>query len=266
MTPLEPLAVYGLTLAVTLGAFGAIWLLSGLTRNAGHVDIYWGLGFAVIAWIVLIWGPESGARGWILTLLATLWGLRLGFHLFIRNVFHHSAEDRRYAAMRADRPDSFWLWSLPRVFILQAVIMWVVSLPLQAGQLTPNPNPLGLLDAIGTGLFLTGLTFETFADRQLARFTADPTNKGRILDTGLWAWSRHPNYFGEALLWWGIFLVGFGADHQWWLAISPALMTFLLLRISGVTLLEHGMAETRPGYADYARRTSPFFPWPPKRP
>ena len=215
MTPIEPWTLYLLTLAVSIGAFGLIWLLSGITRNAGHVDVYWGPGFAVIAWLVLFKDADPDLRGWVLTLCATIWGLRLGAHLFWRNVVVHRGEDRRYAAMRADRPDTFWLWSLPRVFILQAVIMWVVSLPLQAGQWTQEPAPFGLLDVIGITLFATGLGFEAIADRQLARFVADPANKGKVLDTGLWAWSRHPNYFGEALLWWGIFLIGFAAAQQW---------------------------------------------------
>jgi steroid 5-alpha reductase family enzyme len=204
-------------------------------------------------------GPSP--RGLLLAALTSVWGLRLGLHLARRR--RGQGEDRRYAAMRAAHGQRFWWVSLFTVFLLQAGLMWLVSLPLQAGAGLGREVPLGLPEAVGTVVFLVGLAFETVGDAQLARFLADPANRGLVMDRGLWAWTRHPNYFGDFLVWWGLGLVSLGTG-AWWALAGPALMSLLLMRVSGVTLLESTIASRRPGYARYAARTSPFFPRPPR--
>jgi steroid 5-alpha reductase family enzyme len=165
--------------------------------------------------------------------------------------------------MRAHRGDRFPLASLFTVFLLQGALMWVVSLPLQAGAARGASAPLGLLDAAGVTVFAVGLAFEALGDAQLARFLADPAHRGQVMQSGLWRYTRHPNYFGDALVWWGLGLVAAAAGAAWSL-VGPALMTFLLVRVSGVSLLEKDIGERRPGYAEYVRRTSAFLPRPPR--
>jgi steroid 5-alpha reductase family enzyme len=184
--------------------------------------------------------------------------MRLGWHLYQR----HRDEDPRYQAMRAVRGDSFWWRSLFIVFWLQAAILWFVALPVLAA--ARPPHPLATLDLIGALVFCAGFAFEAVADRQLARFRANPANRGRVLDTGLWRYTRHPNYFGDALLWWGIFIIACATPGGWWTAASPLAMTWLLLRVSGVTLLERTLKASKPGYEQYMRRTPAFVPWRPR--
>jgi steroid 5-alpha reductase family enzyme len=237
------------------------WLASLRLRDASVADPLWGAALAALGWsAVAAAGPSP--RGLLLAGLATAWGLRLALHLERRRRAH--GEDRRYAAMRAAHGRRFPLVSLATVFLLQAALAWVVSLPLQAGAALGRDRPLGPLEAAGALLFAAGLAVEAIADAQLARFLADPFNRGRVMDRGLWGWSRHPNYFGDALAWWGLGLAGLGSG-AWWALAGPAVMTVLLLRVSGVTLLEATIGERRPGYAAYAARTSAFVPWPPRR-
>ncbi len=164
--------------------------------------------------------------------------------------------------MRAARGPRFALESLATIFLLQAALMWAVSLPLQAAAALGRDVPLGILDAAGALLTLAGVAVEATADAQLARFLSRPESRGRVMQEGLWGWSRHPNYFGDFVVWWGLGLLGLAAGAAWTL-VGPALMSALLLRVSGVTLLERTIGERRPGYAEYARRTSAFVPWPP---
>jgi steroid 5-alpha reductase family enzyme len=166
--------------------------------------------------------------------------------------------------MRASHGERFWWVSLFTVFLLQAALLWVVSLPLQAGAALGREAPLGLLELLGSAVFAIGLAFEAVGDAQLSRFLADPASRGQVMDRGLWRWTRHPNYFGDFLVWWGLGLASLGAG-AWWPLAGPAVMSLLLRRVSGVTLLEATIADRRPGYAAYAARTSPFFPWPPSR-
>jgi steroid 5-alpha reductase family enzyme len=246
--------------AVAAAGMVALWAWSVRLGDASVVDPFWGPGFAAIAWTsVAVAG--SSPRGLLLALLATAWGLRLGVHLARRWRGH--GEDRRYAAMREAHGERFRWVSLFTVFLLQAGLMWAVSLPLQAGAALGHAAPLGGLEALGTAVFLVGLAFEAVADAQLSRFLSDPASRGRVMDRGLWSWTRHPNYFGDFLVWWGLGLVSMGAG-TWWALAGPALMSVLLLRVSGVTLLEATIAERRPGYAAYASRTSAFFPRPPR--
>jgi steroid 5-alpha reductase family enzyme len=149
------------------------------------------------------------------------------------------------------------------VFLLQAILIWFIAAPLVAAMLSGR-GTMALLDYVGIGIAAMGFLIEALADFQLTRFRADPANKGQVLDRGLWAWSRHPNYFGEAMLWWGFFLIGFSASHAWWLILSPLVVMFLLLQLSGIAPMEEGIEKRRPGYAGYKRRVSAFVPWPPK--
>ena len=237
-----------------------LWLVSLRRQDASVVDAWWGPGLALLGWTaVATAGPSP--RGLLLAALASAWGLRLGVHLLRRWRAH--GEDRRYAAMRAAHGPRFRWVSLGTVFLLQWALQWVVALPLQAGAALGGGAPLGPLDALGAVVFGAGLAFEALADAQLKRFLADPASRGRVMDRGLWAWSRHPNYFGDFTAWWGLGLVALGAG-AWWALLGPAALSLLLLRVSGVKLLERSIGDRRPGYSDYAARTNAFFPRPPR--
>jgi steroid 5-alpha reductase family enzyme len=203
--------------------------------------------------------PALPERAYLLLFLVTVWAVRLSLFITLRN--WGTPEDRRYQAIRADNEPGFWLKSLYMVFALQAILAWMISLPLLGAVL--GATPLGALDFAAVTLWLVGFGFEAIGDQQLAHFKADPTSQGKVLDTGLWRYTRHPNYFGEACIWWGYYLFAVAAG-AWWTVIGPILMTFLLLRVSGVALLEQDIGERRPAYRDYTRRTNAFFPGPPK--
>ena len=253
-----------LTLGVTLAVFFALWLLSLRLRDASIVDVWWGPGFVLIAVVSFLVTPAAPwPRRMLLTTLTALWGIRLGLHLFVRNA--GKGEDVRYVRMRRRFGDRFPLVSLATVFGLQAVLMWIVSVPVQAGQRGMTPATLGAWDAAGLLVWTIGFAFEAIGDRQLARFKADPGNAGRVMDRGLWRYTRHPNYFGDACVWWGLWLIACATPRGWHSITGPIVMTILLRRVSGVPLLERGMAKRRPGYAAYVARTSPFVPWFPRR-
>jgi steroid 5-alpha reductase family enzyme len=220
-------------------------------------------------WPWLIWGAaavtllQSDAyqpRGLLAIALAGIWAMRLSVHITLRH--HGQPEDYRYQAIRRRNQPHFEWKSLYLVFGLQALLAFVVALPLIATVL--QPTPWHWLDIAGVALFAFGFVFEAIADAQLQRFRDDPAQRGKVLDTGLWRFSRHPNYFGECCVWWGLWLLA-AAAGAWWTILSPVLMTVLLLRISGVTLLEADIGKRRPAYADYMRRTSAFVPWQPRR-
>ncbi len=251
-------------IATALGTLIAqllLWLLSLRLRDVSIVDIYWGFGFAQIAIITAALAGGSPWRKLLLTLLTVLWGVRLGLYLFWRNAGH--GEDYRYQAMRRHHGARFPLVSLATVFGLQGALMWIVSLPVQCGQLAADPARLAALDAAGAALWALGIAFEGVGDWQLARFKADPANAGAVMDHGLWRYTRHPNYFGDACVWWGLWLIA-AAGGAWWTALSPALMTFFLMKVSGVAMLERTIGRRRPEYAAYIARTSAFVPWFPK--
>lgn len=255
-----PISLFSLTFGAALGLMVFVWLLSLVKRDASIVDTFWGLGFVLIAWIACLVAEGFSGRKILITGLTTVWGLRLAAHIFWRG--RGKGEDRRYQAWRARYGESFWWVSLFTVFGLQAVLLWVISLVLQVGQLSPTPERLGWLDWAGASLWAAGFAFEAISDGQLLRFKADSANRGKIMDRGLWAYSRHPNYFGEFCLWWGLWLVAL-AGGAWWAAIGPVLLTFFLLRVSGVELTEKDIASRRPEYQAYIRRTSAFVPRPP---
>ena len=251
------------TLASALGAMGLLWLLSLRLRDASIVDIWWGPGIALIAAVAYAVPRGAHPRRTLLLVLVALWALRLGGYLLWRNAGR--GEDPRYQAMRRHFGARFGWISLVSVFGMQGVLQWVVALPLQLAQLDPAPAQLGLLDALGLALFLFGLLFETVGDLQLARFRADPAQLGRVMDRGLWRYTRHPNYFGDCVAHWGLFLVALATPWGWAGVIGPFTLTVLLLRVSGVALLERSIGRRRPAYADYQRRTSAFIPLPPRK-
>lgn len=237
------------------------WILSVIVRNASIVDIVWGLGFVVVAWTVRAAVDGDPGRQNLITALVTIWGLRLALHLGRRNIGH--GEDFRYVLMRRKYGTRFPFISLVTVFLFQGVMMWVVSLPVQLGQ-ADDGAPIGPLAAVGILLWIVGFVFESVGDAQLTKFKKDPANAGKVMDKGLWSLTRHPNYFGDAVQWWGIGIIAAEAGTATIGLVGPVLMTYLLTRVSGVPMLEHGMTKRRPGYAEYVARTSAFFPRPPK--
>lgn len=253
------LGIYGAGLAVALAIALLVWLASLVKRDVSIVDAFWPLFFLALGLVYLALTPDPSARAYLLLGLLTLWALRLSLHIARRN--WREPEDRRYRAMREQNQPHFWAKSLYLIFGLQAGLAWVISLPLLGAIL--GETPLGWLDAAAALLWLVGFTFEAVGDWQLAAFKADPGNAGKVMDRGLWRYTRHPNYFGDACIWWAFWLFALAAG-AWWSLIGPLLMTFLLLRVSGVSLLEQDITERRPAYRDYIRRTNAFIPGPPR--
>ncbi|HSG69942.1 MAG TPA: DUF1295 domain-containing protein [Planctomycetaceae bacterium] len=237
----------------------SVWGMSVPLRDVSIVDLVWGLGFVLVAWSAFL-QAEQTQRDLLSPILISLWGIRLSVHLTWRN--HGKPEDKRYQAMRARHGSRFPIVSLLSVFGLQGVVMWCVALPLMSAQET-EPGP-PILAIAGTIVFVVGFLFESVADWQLSRFKSAPANSGRVMNRGLWRFSRHPNYFGEILVWWGMFLVTLGAGAAWWTVLSPLLMTFLLMRVSGVTLLEKSLLKDKPEYAEYRASTNTLIPWFPR--
>ncbi len=264
MNPIgSPLAAAGWGLVVALGLMTLVWVGSILRKDASLVDRFWGLGFVALAWVYWQTGDQgAGSTGVrVLTLgLVSAWGLRLSVYLTWRN--WGQGEDYRYRAMRARGGPTWPFLNLVTVHFLQGLIMWVVSLPVLVAARGDGSvsHPLVWL---GLAVWLIGFGFESIGDWQLIRFKADPANRGRVLDHGLWRYTRHPNYFGDACVWWGIYALAAPAGG-WWTAVGPAVMTGLLLKVSGVALLEKRLERTKPEYRDYVARTSPFFPRPPR--
>ncbi len=244
------------------------WRVAVRINDVSFIDAIWGGGMAVLAiasWLQL---GEPGQRANLITIMAALWGLRLFWHLFTRWRAH--GEDVRYARMlgKAKEQGRFARAALTVVFAPQAVLLYLTCLPAQLGVLASDGGaPLGLLALVGAALWLTGMVFEVIGDAQLKAFRADPASKGKVLDTGLWRYTRHPNYFGDCCVWWGIWLAA--ADAGLWIALAslpgPLFLTFTLTKWSGKPLLEKGLNKTRPGYAGYVARTSGFIPWPPRK-
>jgi steroid 5-alpha reductase family enzyme len=250
---------YTLMLAVLAAIGVTFWIVSVVRRDVSIVDSLWSLMFLVVAVGYAVQVGVGGVRGWIVLALAAAWSLRLSIYITSRN--HGEGEDHRYQEIRRNNDPGFWWKSLYIVFGLQALLAWLVAMPLAVA--VGSQAPLGWLDIAGLALWVVGMVFEVVGDAQLARFKANPDNRGKVLDTGLWRYTRHPNYFGEFTLWWGFWLIAVGAGG-WWTIASPMLMSFLLLRVSGVSLLEKDIGERRPEYTDYIRRTNAFFPGPPR--
>ena len=237
------------------------WIISVVINDASIVDIIWGFGFVVATGAAYLASPVDSVtdRQLLVMVLVGVWGLRLTIYLAWRNL--GKGEDRRYQAMRRKSPDSFWIVSLYKVFALQAILMWVVAVPPVVAMTLDGP--IWWLDWLAVGLWAIGMFFETVGDIQLARFKGRPDSKGKVLDRGLWRYTRHPNYFGDFCVWWGIYLVA-AAGGAWWSIFSPLVMSTLLIRYSGVGLLEKTITRRRPEYAEYIERTNAFIPGPPK--
>lgn len=256
------------SVAVLLMMFG-VWLISLWKRNAGIIDIFWSLGFVLVSVIYLVQGAGMGGgdvipRRQLVLGLVALWGFRLAGHIFLRGLGH--GEDYRYAAMRKRGGDSFWWRSLLTIFCLQGALIVFVSLPLMWIFLAPQPEAWQWSDGLAVALWAVGFFFEAVGDWQLTRFKKDPANKGKVMDRGLWAWTRHPNYFGDFTVWWGFFAFTLAVPGGGWTVISVLLMSFLLMKVSGVALLEKTIGKRRPGYQEYIERTPAFFPaWPRRR-
>lgn len=252
-------------LAAAVGGGILVWLLSLFAGRVCIIDAFWGPGFGWLTAVALQQVPQKARQWpeWLLLGLVLVWGLRLGLHLGVR-ILRAGEEDRRYAAMRVKYAPNFHLKSLGIVFLLQALIMWFVSLPLTTGIAVAAGGLSGAwqvaMAVAGAVLWVLGIIFEAVGDWQLARFRANPENAGRVLDSGLWATTRHPNYFGDFCVWWGLWLVSIAAGAPVWTVVSPLVMAFFLMRVSGVPMLEQDIAARRPGYADYVRRTNAFFP------
>ena len=251
-----------------LAGFGAImammvslWIVSVRIRNSSIVDIFWGVGFVLAALLYFVLGRGYPLRKILVLILVAIWGLRLSLHIFIRNRGH--GEDFRYQRWREHAGGRYWWTSFFRVFLLQGILMWFISMPLLAAQFHTEPAALTLFDIVGLVVWGFGFFFEAVGDWQLMRFKRDPNNAGKLLDTGLWAWTRHPNYFGDAAVWWGLFLFAIPTPAGLLTFYAPALMSILLLRVSGVAMLEKSLKKSKPG--EYVRNTPAFFPRPPRK-
>lgn len=259
MSPDWQMALWNLAL-IQASVF-VLWLLSLRLRDSSIADLFWGVGFILLAWTSYAWQPDAPSRSLLINVLVTVWGLRLSLYLLWRN--HGRGEDPRYQSMRDYHGSRYWWVSLFTVFVLQGVILWIVGLPIQMAAATSSPSSWNVWDVCGVLLWSIGIFFETVGDWQLASFKSAPANRGKVMRKGLWRYTRHPNYFGDFCVWWGIYLIA-AAGGAWWTVISPLIMSILLMRISGVTLLESTIQERRPEYADYRKTTNSFFPGFPK--
>jgi steroid 5-alpha reductase family enzyme len=254
--------IYILAFAAIISMMTVLWLISVRIRNVSIVDLFWGFGFVVASVVYFIYSEGFETRKILLMTLVTIWGLRLSIYLAWRNL--GKDEDFRYQKFRKDfGEDRYWWYSFFSVFLLQGVLMWLISVPLLGAQFYEG-NELGLFDFIGVVIWIIGFVFEAGGDIQLARFKADPANKGKVLDTGFWHYTRHPNYFGDAAVWFGYGLICISAG-SYWPVLGSVLMTALIIKVSGVALLEKTLNTTKPGYQDYVRKTSAFIPWFPKK-
>jgi steroid 5-alpha reductase family enzyme len=256
-------ALLGTNLLLVMTLMTGLWLISIALKDVSFIDSFWAYGMVIVA--ATSYGLADGVpqRQQLLLVLTAIWGLRLGTYLFLR--WRREGADRRYVALLSKAPGNPHVFSLTKVFLLQGVLLWLVTLPVQLGQLAQSPAVLGPLAYAGAALALVGIAFESIGDWQLARFKADPANAGRVMDRGLWRYTRHPNYFGDACVWWGLYLIAAETALGRWTIISPLFLTFILIKWSGAALLERRLKRSRPGYEDYVARTSGFIPWPPKK-
>lgn len=263
MTVWELLAVNA---AILAACFVGLWLITLRTRDVTPVDSFWAFGMVIMAVSSFAFAGGDPQRKELILLLAAAWGLRLGSYMLWR--WRDHGPDRRYVALLGKAQErrgwSFGKASALLVFATQAPLLFIVCLPAQIGQVDALP-PLGALAIAGACLSLFGTLFEAIGDWQLVRFKRDPANAGQVMDRGLWRYTRHPNYFGDACAWWGIYLVAAETATGRWAVIGPILLTWTLMKWSGAPTVEGKMARTKPGYADYVARTSGFVPWFPRR-
>ena len=250
------------TLGIALWGYMTLWFVISLIRRRNDVaDVAWGLGFVLLSWTSFFLSGGSGARGVLAGILVSIWGLRLSWHIHARRL--GKPEDFRYLAWRREWGRWFYARSYAQVYLLQGAFLFLVSLPVLLINRSSG-GTFGFLEVMGACVWLFGFLFESVGDAELARFASDPLNRDKILQTGLWQYTRHPNYFGEVLQWWGIWLVSLGIPGGWWGILGPFTITFLILKVSGIPMLEKKMAKN-PDFAEYKRRTNVFLPWFPKR-
>jgi len=252
--------LYNITAVIIMMFCG--WLYSLVKNNVTIADSLWGLGFVLIAWITFFQSEGFLFRKILITTLVTLWGFRLFIHITKRN--RGKGEDPRYTEWRNEYGDKFKFVSLFKVFMVQALFLWIIALSMQAGELSQTPDYITLFDITGLIIWTSGFLIESFADYQLASFLKNPDNKGKVMNKKLWRYSRHPNYFGESAMWWGIFIIALSVPYGFITVISPAVITYTLLKITGVTLMEETIFKDNPEYKKYVEKTSSFIPWFPK--
>lgn len=248
---------------VLMACMIALWLISIPLKDVSFVDSFWAIGFLVVAGVTYNLTDGDTNRQQVILLITAIWSVRLGTYLFLR--WRREGPDGRYVALLEKSSGNVHVASLTKVFLLQGPILWIVSLPVQLGQIQAAPADLGVLAWIGIALAAIGIFFESVGDHQMAQFKADPSNHGKVMDQGLWAYTRHPNYFGDACVWWGLYLIAAETSLGVWSFFGPALLTWTLVKWSGAALLERRLKRSRPGYVEYLERTSSFIPWPPKR-
>jgi steroid 5-alpha reductase family enzyme len=246
--------------ALIFGSLSVLWVVSVLIRNASIIDIVWGAGFVLLMWTWRILADVPASD--VLTAIVTIWGIRLSIYIGWRNI--GKGEDPRYVEMRQRAGHSFWWRSLYKVFWLQGTLMLIIALPLLAANERTTFETNLALDSALLLVWLCGFAFEAGGDWQLARFKKNAANRGKVCDRGFWRYTRHPNYFGDALQWWAFGVYGAAVSGQWWVLISPVIMNFFLVHVSGAKLLEQSLAKSKPQYAEYIRITSRFVPWPRK--
>ncbi len=255
-----------ISLALFVWGYMTVWFIISLIKKRNDVaDIAWGLGFLFVsmrAYSLTPHGPTTDVESvaLIVSLMVAIWGIRLAYHIYRRN--HGKPEDYRYAKWRSEWGKWFVLRSYAQVYVLQGFLMYIIALPVMVIQIS-NAYIFGPLEYIGIAVWAVGFLCESAADRQLALFVRDSNNTGKIMQSGLWKYSRHPNYFGEVTQWWGIWIISLGVGG-WWAVVGPLTITFLILFVSGVPLLEKKMAE-KPEFAEYKRKTSVLVPWWPKK-
>ncbi len=249
-------------LVILMACMIVLWLISIPLGDVSFIDSFWAAGFVIVAGATYaITGGDSDRR-LLLLVLTAVWGIRLATYLFLR--WRREGPDGRYVAMLKKAPGNVHMTSLTKVFLLQGPMLWLVSLPVQLGQIQTAPAALGVLAWAGTALAIIGILFESIGDHQMARFKARPDSHGKVMDQGLWRYTRHPNYFGDACVWWGLYLIAAETSYGMWSFFGPALLTWTLVKWSGAALLERRLKRSRPGYEEYLQRTSAFIPWPPK--
>jgi len=255
--------IYLIALLSIILMMSALWIVSIFIKNVSIVDLFWGFGFVVSALVYFIFTDGYYMRKILLLALVSFWGLRLSIYLAWRNV--GKGEDFRYAQFRKNYGEHrYWWISFFQTFLLQGVLMWLISAPLLGAMYYSQNSSLGILDFIGIALWIIGISFEAGGDFQLAKFKSNPDNKGNVLNTGFWRYTRHPNYFGDSAVWWGYGLICLAAG-SFIPVLGSILMTALIIKVSGVALLEKSLKDTKPQYREYIEKTSAFIPWFPKK-
>jgi steroid 5-alpha reductase family enzyme len=251
------------TLGLVMSIYMTLWYITALIKKRNDVaDIAWGLGFLVVAWVSFFSGEKIFDQGALVTILVSIWALRLSGHIYLRN--RGKKEDYRYEAWRKEWGKWFYIRTFLQVFVLQGILLLLIASPIIIGNTYRESAVLNPLNILGILIWIVGFFLEVTGDIQLSRFIQNKTNKGKLLTTGLWKYSRHPNYFGEVTQWWGIWIIILSGPFGWWGVIGPLTITFLILKVSGIPLLEEKM-EKHPDFKEYKKRTSMFIPLPPRK-